>query len=125
MVVYKARLPNFLTPLRVDDYTSLYRPPVAECAEFEVELIELPPHTTSYHPAVLPCGAILLLLRSGMTPESVILTAQSSATEGVQESPLDLKEGAVVFTAARQEVSITAGAEGATFYRAHVNLSDK
>lgn len=102
-----------------------FRPPVAECAEFEVELIEVPPHTTSYHPAVLPCGAILLLLRSGMTPESVVLTAQGSATEGVQGSQLDLKEGAVVFTASGQDVSISTGAEGATFYRAHVNLSDK
>ena len=98
---------------------------MAECAEFEVELIDVPPHTTSYHPAVLPCGAILLLLRSGMTPESVVLTVHGSATEGVQESRLDLKEGAVVFTVAGQDVRITAGAEGAIFYRAHVNLSDK
>jgi len=97
---------------------------VAECAEFEVELIEVPPNTTSYHPAVLPCGAVLLLFRSGSAPGSVILTAQGCESEGVQESVLDLKEGAVVFTAAGQDVSITTGADGATFYRAHVNLSD-
>lgn len=110
-----------------------HRPPVAECAEFEVELIEVPPNTTSYHPAVLPCGAVLLLFRAGTSPHNVILTSQNSpgsatagveGMEGLEGSVLDLKEGAVVFTATGQRVSIATGAEGATFYRAHVNLSE-
>jgi hypothetical protein len=115
------------------------RPPVDGCAEFEVEVIEMPPNTIQYHPVVVNCGCILLLLRAGDAPGSVTLlsTAETSsnsssssssssggsggAAEEAQRS-LDLREGAVVFTAALEDVAISTGASGATFYRAHVNL---
>lgn len=84
-----------------------------------MELIEVPANTTAYHPPALPCGAVLLLFKAGSAASSAVITTQS----GVESSELDLKEGAVVFTAAGQDVAITTGAEGATFYRSHVNLT--
>jgi hypothetical protein len=96
------------------------RPPVVGCAEFEVELIEIPPHTSQYHPVAVNCGCILLLLRAGDAPGSVLLRTTSDS--GECQPALDLREGAVVFTAALEDVVITTGGSGATFYRAHVNL---
>lgn len=84
-----------------------------------MELIEVPANTAAYRPPVLPCGAVLLLFKAGSAASSAVLNTQS----GAEGSELDLKEGAVVFTAAGQDVTITTGAEGATFYRAHVNLT--
>lgn len=93
-----------------------------------MELIEVPPHS-QYSPVVVNCGCILLLLRCGDAADTaegkvtVSHTTSSNSTEGATEqTPLSLQVGAVVFTAAAQQVSIVVGAGGATFYRAHVNL---
>lgn len=75
----------------------------------------MPANTTAYQPPLLPCGCVLLLLKTGSGVSSVVLSTASEE--------LTLQEGAVVFTAAGQDVSVTTGADGATFYRAHVNLS--
>ncbi len=65
------------------------------------------------------------MLQAGAAAGSVVLHAESTSGGGGEADLLDLKEGAVVFTAARQKISITTGAEGATFYRAHINLTDQ
>lgn len=98
--------------------TSINRPPADCCAEFEVERIEIPANTTDYHPITVDCGSLLLLLQSTSDHPSVKVT-----TVRTNESLL-LREGGVVFTGANEEISITTGETGATFYRAHVNLGD-
>eukprot|EP00429_Kryptoperidinium_foliaceum_P092601 CAMPEP_0176184790 /NCGR_PEP_ID=MMETSP0121_2-20121125/1005_1 /TAXON_ID=160619 /ORGANISM="Kryptoperidinium foliaceum, Strain CCMP 1326" /LENGTH=224 /DNA_ID=CAMNT_0017523193 /DNA_START=36 /DNA_END=706 /DNA_ORIENTATION=+ len=114
MLVYKSRLPSFLSPQKLDAYTSLYRPPADCCAEFEVEIIELPPNTQKYEPVKVNCGSILLLCQSGTGAGSTMIECEGPGQV--------LKEGAVVFTGAGETVHITTGQDSAVFYRAHVNL---
>lgn len=130
--------------LRCPIYCSIFqpkcvcRPPADCCAEFEVELIEIPPHS-QYSPVVVNCGCILLLLCCGHSNPSyngdgqVTISCLSNSnnstcnTEGATVSDqvaLSLQVGAVVFTGAAEQVCISVGAGGATFYRAHVNLGD-
>lgn len=85
----------------------------------------MPANTSLYQPITLPCGCLLLLLQAGAAAGSVVLHVESTSGDAGEAELLDLKEGAVVFTAARQKIFITTGAEGATFYRAHVNLTDQ
>jgi hypothetical protein len=86
------------------------------CAEFEVERIDLPPHTVDYQPVRVSCGCIYLVQNLGST------AGDSTIAMEAEGSTLHLKEGAVVFTAAGEAVKITTGAGGATLFRAHVNL---
>jgi len=110
MLVYKSRLPDFLTPLKIDDCSVLYRPPADCCAEFEVERITVPAHTT-YTPPPVPCGAMLLMI-----------SGEDGTASGSPNAPLPLKAGSVVFVGASEDINITTGGIETVFYRAHVNL---
>mmetsp|Transcript_22841 Transcript_22841/g.38223 ORF Transcript_22841/g.38223 Transcript_22841/m.38223 type:complete len:436 (-) Transcript_22841:1175-2482(-) len=112
MLTYKSRLPNFLTPLPLDDYTVLYRPPSDCCAEFEVEKIVVPANTSSYTPLTVPCGSMIIMIVGGSTTR----VAATATTE------MMIQDGAVLFVAANEQIRITTGVNEATFYRAHVNL---
>jgi hypothetical protein len=59
---------GFLTPTPLDTYTTLYRPPIAVCSEFEVERVFLP-HSAgfSYTIPSRPGGSILLFLEVTQT----------------------------------------------------------
>lgn len=153
----RAQLPSFLTPIPLDEFTSLYRyvcriyranlrnnsprsvlamcggivflyrPPADCCAEFEVERIELPARTTGYHPIRVDAGCILLLQSAGEDHSAAATEVKLTAVrEGEQsETTLHLAVGAVVYTSAGQDVTISTGASGAVFYRAHVNLGGR
>ena len=99
-----------MTPIRIDEYTSLLRPPVSVCSEFEVETTVLPPGLGSYEVLPVPCGSILLFLRG-------------DARLTLDDVMLDVKPGSIIFTASDARV-IVASSDGkeVLFYRAHANL---
>jgi hypothetical protein len=107
------------------------RPPVASCAEFEVERIVIPSSTeprssegsaigtVSYSIDAVPCGSLMLLVSGG---DGITLKVSKEQGEG-ENSVVALKTGSVVFVEAGETISVAlpAGAS-ADFYRAHVNL---
>ena len=104
---------SFIRPVPLDKYTLLYRPPPRLCAEFEVEMCKIPPNAEAYHPSVIDCGCILLLIKGNTC----------MICEGSQPfAPLKL--GSVLFISANCDITILAGKEGVVFYRAHVNRGD-
>jgi hypothetical protein len=111
-VFHSSGSPSFLTPVALDEFTLLYRPPADVCSEFEIEQTTLPAGTGSYQPAPVPCACMLLLLRGG----TFTVTDTSNNTSEHH------KEGTVLFVPAHAQVTVAGGAEGALFYRAHVNL---
>lgn len=97
----------------LDKYTLLYRPPPRLCAEFEVELCNIPPNADPYHPSVIDCAYLLLIFKGNTT----------MICEG--NKPLQpIKVGSVYFVSANSDITVVAGADGVVFYRAHVNLGD-
>ena len=112
MLTYGYGPPRLLAPLQVDPFTLLYRPP-PEFSEFEVEVCTLPPNSPPYHPVVLDCGSILLVLKG---------TTCTIAEVVGEEEPLPM--GSIIFLAANKDVTITAGSDEACYYRAHVNMGD-
>ena len=120
------------------------RPPSDCCAEFEVELITVPAHTTAYQLPTVNCGCILLVMdvttySSTTSTTSATSTSSTTATltestavaivpgatiscSSSQESSTQLKAGLVLFTSANESVCITTGAVSVTLYRSHVNL---
>jgi hypothetical protein len=97
----------------LDKYTLLYRPPPRLCAEFEVELCNIPPNADPYHPSVIDCAYLLLIFKGNTT----------TMCEG--NKPLQpMKVGSVSFVSANSDITVVAGSDGVIFYRAHVNLGD-
>jgi len=113
MLHYRCGKPSsLLTPVALDDYTQLYRPPIAQCAEFEVERCTFPPNTTAVNsPPAVPCGSILLV-RSG------------SVSVSVDDVSLNISEGSVVYVAADSVLTVVTGDVGAELFRAHINLNE-
>jgi hypothetical protein len=104
---------SFIRPVPLDKYTLLYRPPPRLCAEFEVELCNIPPNADPYHPSVIDCAYLLLIFKGNTT----------MMCEG--NKPLQpMKVGSVSFVSANSDITVVAGSDGVVFYRAHVNLGD-
>ena len=114
MLNYTYGLPHLLSPVALDRHTLLYRPPPSLCAEFEVEVCTLPPNAEPYQPPVADCGSILLFF------EGTTCTIADGDVAGGKGSAVPL--GSVLFLPANAEVTVSSGADGVVFYRAHVNL---
>ncbi len=80
------------------------------CAEFEVEVTVVPPHTAAY------------ALRTGPYA-SILVASQGEGSElALGDESLHLRDGSVVFVSADAEVVISTAEQQLSFYRAHVNL---
>eukprot|EP00981_Chlorochromonas_danica_P008561 scaffold2224_cov175-Ochromonas_danica.AAC.3 len=119
MLTYKAGMPFFLTPSAGTSSTKIYRPLASQCAEFELEMIEVPAASTQ--PLLrVPGGSILLVLEGGEV--GLALTNPSASFENCFRV-CSARNGVTVFLAADAEVTVTAGSKKAVLVRAHVNLS--
>ena len=103
---------GILSPLAIDQYTMLYRPPLSSCAEFEVERTSIPGGVEGYSPVHVNCGSILLFL-------------EGIAALTLGDKTLNVQAGSIIYTSSGSDVKIDVkGADSVLFYRAHVNLGD-
>merc|ERR1719421_2375594 len=102
---------GFLTPVPLDDFTTLFRPPVDVCSEFEVERTLIPKVTQSYTIPARPGASILIFLEGTGT-------LNQDGAETIRIGP-----GSIIFIAAGKDTKFT-GEEisDVLFYRAHANL---
>lgn len=114
MLQYKSGTPPLLQPIKINEQTILYRPPVQSCSEFEVEVTTLPqaPTERTTELQALPCASLL------------IVTAGGSATMTVEGKASNVSEGSVLFVAAgaKVAVSVPGASDDYVVYRAHANL---
>lgn len=102
---------GFLTPAPLDDYTTLFRPPVAVCSEFEVERASIPISVKSYTIPTRPGASILIFLEGSCT-------LSQEGAETIKVGP-----GSIVFIAAGKDTKFEGdGTSDILFYRAHANL---
>lgn len=102
-----------VTPIQVDPFCVLYRPPFDACKEFEIEMVSLPgSEEGAYAVATHPCASILLFVQG----------ANGSYRHATSQEQTPLFDGAVYFLAANCSVSVSSGASPLVFYRAHINL---
>ena len=102
---------GFLTPAPLDDYTTLFRPPVAVCSEFEVERASIPISVKSYTIPTRPGASILIFLEGSCT-------LSQEGAETIKVGP-----GSIVFIAAGKDTKFEGdGISDILFYRAHANL---
>ena len=102
---------GFLTPKPLDDYTTLFRPPVDVCSEFEVERAMIPKTTQSYTIPARPGASILIFLEGTGT-------MSQDGTEVIQVGP-----GSIIFVAADKDTKFSSKeTSDVLFYRAHANL---
>mmetsp|Transcript_20544 Transcript_20544/g.28313 ORF Transcript_20544/g.28313 Transcript_20544/m.28313 type:complete len:413 (+) Transcript_20544:22-1260(+) len=118
MLNYSSGKPSNLVPVKLDEFSLLYRPPVDCCSEFEVEIITVPAQVAAYRPLVVACGCILLL----MSGSGVSITCHQGVGDGQTLGITALRTGTVLFVEANAVVTVTTGNDSAVFYRAHVNL---
>ena len=137
-----------LTPIHLDPFTALYRPPLDSCAEFEVEISELPPHTVDHRLIVIPSGSIILIMMevdggsqtyssctgdgtrdgdgfgsadSGSSDSrSVALIARMKASS--KSDVISVVSTSIYYIPASEIVMITTYDQPVSIYRAHVNL---
>ncbi|RYH31248.1 mannose-6-phosphate isomerase, class I [archaeon] len=121
MLTYRAGAPSFLTPIRIDPYTVVYRPPGDRCAEFEVEHIKALQSIET--PLLSIPTASLLLMLDGQ--DAQLEFKGTSASENVQQliGSCHIRVGMVVFLAAGTAVTVKSETASAVFMRAHINLS--
>lgn len=113
MLKYTSGKPSLLEPVKLDNYTTLYRPDKSICSEFEVEYSKLPSNVSAYSLQRMNC-ACLLLITQGIDGKIIIN----------DENPIPLIFGNVYFLNANSSVSISTNenVEGLSFFRAHINL---
>ena len=138
-----------LTPIYLDPFTTLYRPPLDSCAEFEVEISQLPPHTVDYRLIMIPSGSIILIMievdggsqtyssctgdgtkdddgfsscaDSGSSDSrSVALIARMKASS--KSDVISVVSTSIYYVPASEIVMITTYDQPVSIYRAHVNL---
>ena len=121
----------------------IYRPPVAVCSEFELELVTITSPTASPHFRALPTASILLFIKSGSAYTLTTTTATTTATsagggDSVSKGtsalpPIDITEGSIVFLPAdlsatlslssiSEQTGINSKESDVIVYRAHINL---
>lgn len=137
-----------LIPIHLDPFTALYRPPLDSCAEFEVEISQLPPHTVDHKLIVIPSGSIILIMMeadggsqscssytsdgtrngdgfssvgSGFTDSrNVALIARMKASS--KSDVISIVSTSIYYIPASEIVMITTYDQPVSIYRAHVNL---
>jgi len=102
-----------LTPLPVDSFTSVYRPPLDCCAEFAVEVTNVPAETNNYS------------MVTGNYASILVITEGTNCEFKQGSDSIAVGTGSVVFIAANTPVTVTTTATPLEFYRAHVNLSSE
>ena len=103
-----------VTPIELDPFCTLYRPPFSSCQEFEVERVTLPADaTTAYAVKPLPCASILIFIQ-GSTG------VYKSTSSEAEDTPIN--DGSVFFLGAHQSITVFAAASPLLWYRAHINL---
>jgi mannose-6-phosphate isomerase len=113
MLKYTSGKPSLLEPVKLNNYTTLYRPDKSICSEFEVEFSKLSSNVSSYTLQRMNC-ACFLLITQGIDGKIVIN----------DENPIPLIVGNVYFLKANAIVSISTNEnpKGVSFFRAHINL---
>lgn len=97
-------------PAVIDQFTTLFRPPVSICSEFEVERSVIPAGSESYQIVPVDCGSILLFL-------------EGSCNLNLDGNNLEAQSGSSIFIAAGAKVQLSIkGGDQVLFYRAHANL---
>jgi len=89
---------------------------MSDVAEFEVEKVCIPANTNGYKLLSVPCGSLMIVVKN-----SDVATLHSSDSA----EQMSLRLGAVLFTAAYADCSISTGSDDIVIYRAHANLGDK
>lgn len=118
MLTYNTSKPNMIESFKLDEYTSIYRPPKVMCAEFEVELIKLPSGLESYKLPSLPCASIVLIFKGSCLMKDL--------KDSNNESPTSVSEGDIYFVEATSNIIISISSnevnEFTIIFRSHVNL---
>lgn len=121
MLHYHSCNVNFLKDIRVDPCTYVYRPPIASCAEFEIERVVIPREYT-YSLLCHSCGSICIFLEGSGSASDTILRYEGNGLRGETEAVPAY--GASTFMAAGVTLTVTTKSMGLELYRAHVNLGD-
>lgn len=123
MLTYKSGPVNMIIPTDIDECTRLYRPPVAICSEFEVELTNVTPDRKYTLPKV-DCGCIVVVME-GSCDACITEVFRTSRTKRTTEKMFC--RGMVIFQSADTELIIDtlASTTGVLLFRAHVNLGSR
>lgn len=102
-----------ITPKTLDENTTIYRPPIDLCAEFEVEKVEI--------------SANMLYSLRKIDTASIILIVEASdnAQFSSENSIIQVSMGSVLFIGANAQVKIDSSDKPILLYRAHVNLGNE